>query len=508
MKYPYLKYLLGFTGLFVAIAGCDKSSTNPPIADPVCDLTIIYPKSIGENQPFPIVVEISDQNPRYSIWEWFEIECPGTSVLPEGFFVKRGRGSVTVSGGFNQDFSVDLASSYYNSNTNLQINIDTDADYRDFSGILSGDDLFWDSASVIRITADVSVPAGSKLVIAPGTRIELDHLVNITVEGEIEAAGNIEAPIYITSGNESQPWGEIDHQNSFGDYKYTFLINGGGDPNRSFGHSDSQPVIAGDNCSLTLDHVYIIDNPGKAFGLSGSEIQIEHSLVSRCDTGGEFAFTLVNISDSYFIDMPNGDDIEADDDNDGMYLLAPWSGGADTSLIENCVFVSGKDDAIDHNMANVLVSGCVIEDFDNEGVACSNDNFIEIYNTLVLGCEQGIEAGYGEPTVKVNHCTLLNNETGLRFGDWYNWGCFGNMTVKNTISHNNILHNVWNYDVQSNGPKAGAITILYSLVNEAEYDTCNGCVTGSPAFTADFLLQPESPGSGSADDGLDMGITQ
>lgn len=76
-------------------------------------------------------------------------------------------------------------------------------------------------------------------------------------------------------------------------------------------------------------------------------------MLSPCDTGGELAQTLVNLNHTYYLDMPNGDDIEVDDDNDCLYLLSPWSGGHDFSIIENCAFASGKDDGIDHNKANV-----------------------------------------------------------------------------------------------------------------------------------------------------------
>ena len=334
----------------------------------------------------------------------------------------------------------------------------------------------------------------------------MDYLVSLIIEGTIECTGLEDAPVLFTSVAAGQPWGEIDHQSATGQYSYTFFTNGGGDLSKPFGHSDSQPVIGGSNCNLTLDHVYIIDNPGKAMGLNQSVLNMQHSLISRCDTGGELAQTLVNLNNTYYLDMPNGDDFDSDDDNDCLYLLSPWSGGSGMSIIENCVFASGKDDGIDHNKANVYVNDCVIEDFDNEGIACSNENYIEIHNTLILGWEQGIEAGYGNPAVMVDHCTLIGNETGLRFGDWYDWGCSGTMTVKNTVVYNSALHNVLNFDVLSKGPVLGAISLTYSMVNQTEYDSCLGCVTGVPVFSGDFLLSDDSPGIGGPDDGSDMGI--
>ena len=85
-------------------------------------------------------------------------------------------------------------------------------------------------------------------------------------------------------------------------------------------------------------------------------------------------------------------------------------------------------------------------------------------------------------------------------------GCRGNLKVTNTISYNNILHDVWNFDVLSNSPVPEAIDITYSIVNNDEYNGNIGCLTGSPEFTADFLLQDSSIGKNAGADNLDMGI--
>jgi hypothetical protein len=204
--------------------------------------------------------------------------------------------------------------------------------------------------------------------------------------------------------------------------------------------------------------------------------------------------------------MPNGDSIEVDDDNDGLYLFYAWCGGPDTSTVTNCVFASGKDDGLDHNGAILKISNCIFEDFDNEGIATSNLNCAVIYNCLVKACEQGIEAGFGSPNVFVNHCTLIGNETGLRFGDWYDWGCSGHLTAINTVVANSSLHNVWNFDVESGGPIPNALEITYSLVNESEYDSGAGCITGTAIFNDEYELMPNSPGYGAGADGMSMGI--
>ncbi|MBU1937011.1 right-handed parallel beta-helix repeat-containing protein, partial [bacterium] len=290
------------------------------------------------------------------------------------------------------------------------------------------------------------------------------------------------------------------------DYTYAFFTGGGGDESRQFGHSNSQPVLAGENCELMLDNVYIIDNPGKAMGFRTSEVDMTISLISRCDTGGELEETRLHFEDCYFLDIPNDNSIEVDDDNDALYVHYPWTNGEDRSVIRNCVFITGKDDGIDQNETDLLISGCIIEDFDNEGIAASTSGEVEVLNTLVLRCEQGIEAGYGSPQVFVNHCVCLENEIGVRFGDSYDWGCTGILNVTNSIVTGNSHHNVWNYDFLLGGPREGAISVTYSIVNQADYDDGEGCMTGVPQFTSDYRLQPDSPGSNAASDSLDMGL--
>jgi len=239
-------------------------------------------------------------------------------------------------------------------------------------------------------------------------------------------------------------------------------------------------------------------------GSHSSFISISGCVVSRCDTGGEFAVSTVNINNSYIIDIPNNDGTFQDDDNDGFYFNGAHPSG-EPSIIENSFFITGKDDAIDHNAGKLEIKNCWIENFAHEGIACSNSNWVNISNTLIKNCEQGIEAGYGTPDVTVDHCVMIDNEVGLRFGDGYDWGCNGSLRVTNSITYDNG-DNIKNYDFLTGGPVEDGILISYSITNDEEYNNYQGCLTGVPLFDENYQLLPESPGIRKANDQTDIGL--
>lgn len=493
----------------VLLAGCSDTGPvgGPPGEEPVQEgVDLIVPRRVPAGAPVPAVIRCRGENPRSGGWETFQLSAAEASLDPPETVVKRGWGSAKLTLGGSGEVTLQAMPPSGTGAVTAVIEIlGEEFPAREISGALSGAGLAWDSTAIIRLTGHTAVPAGAQLTIGPGTRVELEADVRLDVNGAVFCGGTAEAPVVFAPRRPDQPWGEVNHDQGRGDYTYTFFTGGGGDAGRSFGHSGSQPVLRGVSSFLRLDHVYFLDNPGKALGMVRSTLLMDDCLVSRCDTGGELVSTEAVIDRCAWIDIPSGDTVEVDDDNDALYLSG-YEEGANATLIANSVFVSGKDDGIDHNGAEVVVDNCVIEDFDNEGVAASNRNRIEITNTLILGCEQGIEAGYGSPEVVVNHCVIVGCDTGLRFGDWYDLGCTGTLDVLNTISDGNHIRNAWNYDLSLDGPREGAVTITYSIVNVAEYDGGEGCLTGDVSFDGEYLLLPDSPGIGAASDGLDMGL--
>ena len=375
---------------------------------------------------------------------------------------------------------------------------------KNYAGTIDTPTETWDDQFDRHITGDLRVSAGTELNIESGTRVLLDAGVNIFINGTLLVEGTQEKPVQFISKNWDSPWGGIEINNSVATLLFCFFVNGGADASRAFGHSQSQPVFKANSSEVSLTNCYLFDNVGKALGTDRSRLNLNNCLISRCDTGGEFHYSVVNIANTYVLDIPNDDGIFVDDDNDGFYFADVSSETEEPSRVENCFIITGKDDAIDHNKARLEINNCWLEDFMHEGVAGSSANWVRVYNTIAKNCEQGIEAGYGSPNVFVDHCVLVDNDVGLRFGDSYDWGCSGKMIVQNTIVFNN-KDNIYNFDLKTQSPVDSGIVISYSMTNDSEYDHYPFCITGIPEFDEDYYLSSDSPGKGMANDGADLG---
>lgn len=62
---------------------------------------------------------------------------------------------------------------------------------------------------------------------------------------------------------------------------------------------------------------------GKAFGAQQAHLGVALNgvLVARCDTGGEFVATPLHMHDSHVSEIPDGDGVRNDDDNDGVTTI-------------------------------------------------------------------------------------------------------------------------------------------------------------------------------------------
>ena len=130
--------------------------------------------------------------------------------------------------------------------------------------------------------------------------------------------------------------------------------------------------------------------------------------------------------DSHVLEIPDGDGIDDDDDNDGMYLHGNNGQihGGQAHIVSNSVWAVVQDDGIDHNNANVEFDRIWVLSAHHECIATSGHNggSVKLTRSVLAGCEQGIEAGYssnGWPSIAVESSLITANVIGIRYGDDY-----------------------------------------------------------------------------------------
>ncbi len=489
-------------------------SSSPTFGDKYAEL--VAPRTTRANEHLPFIIRIQDWADRPNTLYTAAVQLDNAAELNRiDYRVKKGMGSGSplVKATSNFDLTVsdpDLITEP------LNVEVLNDAfPSQEYSGALVGD-IVWDSSVERRITGDLTISANSSLTLLPGTRVLLGDKVNVRVMGRISALGTAEDPILFNAIDRATPWGGIELADATADFEYTFFTQGGADVSREFGHSNSQAVLRVERSTLTCDHCFLLNNVGKAFGSRASRLSIDHSVISDVDTGGEFMSSVTHVSNSWIKDISDGQRDFVDDDNDGFYFAGASSTG-EASRLENSIIIDTKDDGIDHNGAILEVVGSWVQGAFHEGIAGSRANTVNVADSVFVGHNQGIEAGYGAPEITVSQSVLYQNRqqidprtpitAGLRFGDGYDGrlGAYeGHIAADHVVLYENG-DNVRNYDGSIPGPKEGAIEVTRSLTNDVDVDGQAGNITGPPLFGPQMHLLRGSPGFTSGPDGLPIG---
>lgn len=463
---------------------------------------IVSPSTVSGEGTLPVIYTLFDDDGRLSKFYTSELQVQ-SSIFPAAptIMVNCGSGSASLDYVADNDFEITI------NGTSRVITVRQNWPTISYEGEITTSEV-WDDSIIRQITNDLVIAAGVTLTIGAGSKIVLDEDVNIIVHGQLIVHGTAESPVVFTNHAAGTAWGGIrlSHATTGSSFVHTIFTGGGGNEDYVFGHSNSQAVVFSIGTGLNFNNCYFIDNPGKGIGGVACQISITNSVFNRCDMGAEFQSCVVNIDDSHFSEIPDGDGIPEDDDNDCLYFYHYLNTMPDSpTVVSNSVFCIGEDDAIDHNEAKLIIENCFINGFENEGIAASAGNYVQVFNSLIMNCEQGIEAGYGSPEVFVDHCVVLNCDAGIRFGDWYNWGCTGQMHIENTILYNNA-DNVLNFDVLTQDSVANAIMISHSITNDDYYDNYPFCFAAIPLFLPNYYLQADSPGVGQGSGQCDIGL--
>ena len=363
-------------------------------------------------------------------------------------------------------------------------------------GTLAGTSTTW--SGVVRVTSDVTVPAGHTLTIESNTLVMIDGVASGTtandllVAGAIQSLGTEEHPVTITCSSPTLRWGQIRHNTSQPSlYRHTSITRAGRGTGE--GHTGTTPVIRPTNSRLVFENCNLTDlaelsgAPGKVSYARGSDLTFVNCLFQRARMGPEIEGTALACTNTWIMDM-NGPD-----DSDGIYPHGQSAGQQVT--FSGCVLAAGDDDGIDTLGAVVTVEDCILRDWasvveDAKAISVFN-GATHIRRCLIVDSTVGVSAkwsGGGTTVVTINDSTITRNLTNVLAQIKDNApGPFIDYRITNSV--------LWGNDsVQSDFAETN-FTIRYSLLSETWPG--EGNFVADPMFVnesaRDFRLRPYSP---------------
>jgi hypothetical protein len=333
--------------------------------------------------------------------------------------------------------------------TNLPIGIEATTDWTSISGSLSGN-VTWPAGSRIAVTNKLTIPAGSTLTIGEGSIVRLASRVAIKLDGTLAIAGTRERPVIFMPANRAQPWGGflLELNSSQLTATATIFTGSGAEPNwfgangRPGSHRKEQALFYCTNApSLTLTDCAAISLAGQlGHSVNGGVFTLDHFLMQRCTSGGEFTGSSWSVNDSAFIECPDDSANFVDGDNDALYFVNGTHG------FTNTLIGWTKDDGVDSGgggSGTLNFQSCWFESTFHEGNSLSaTGKNVTHRDGVFLNCGQALEAGYDGPNGVLIHCLSTANLIGGRLGDNYDWTYNGSLRVTNSLVLYN-LRDVW-----------------------------------------------------------------
>lgn len=478
--------------LYLGIAIHSPSSIGQELKPAV----IIAPARLSSVLSLPVVVQVKTGQGTNdtSVSGSYALETDYAYFTSNQLSIKNGVGSILTTVEASNDFDISLDD--LSGGRKVLASISLPIAHHD-DAIVSGLEV-WTASEEHHVSGNLTVLSTGEIKIEAGTTIIMGEKSNMTVYGTVTAEGTQDKPITFIARNADTPWGGLEVRKGTGSFAFCFFVQGGADSLKCFGHSGSQPALKAYEGELTVSECYFFDNIGKAIGGYNSVIDLKSSLVSRCDTGGEFINCSISVTDSYFTDIPSEDDSRVDDDNDFLYFNGVYPGTEEPVLVRDCFFVNGYDDGIDILASSVNITNNVFFGLADKAISIGGAaKNVTISRNVIAGTNIAV-AVKDESVALIDHSTIDDTETGVSAyvkGEFAQAG--GTVIVTNSIlsrCHSAVL----NYDSQS------SITVQYTL-SDSELLTGTGNVTGEPLFVSvqdrNYHLQMGSPAIDAGDPG-------
>jgi hypothetical protein len=295
------------------------------------------------------------------------------------------------------------------------------------SGSLTGANTW---SGLVRVTGDVTVPAGASLTIAAGAHILMagtsgggdtggaDLIVN---GGTLSIGGTAAQPVSITADSSANRWGQI-LLNGAQPTVASFLLMSRGGHAPGVGHTGRGPLWRLTGSHLTFNDSACGDGPAKALYSSGTcDFVMQRSLMARMITGPETEDgTSILIEDSNIQEiLPNyrESNAAAPDDEDCLYV---HNGSGRPVNVRRTVFARCGDDVFDCLGGPINVEDSILREGWDKGMSLLN-NTLTITRTLIVDCDKAIVPKSQNATVNtttVSRCTIFSENHNTTLAPW------------------------------------------------------------------------------------------
>ena len=353
------------------------------------------------------------------------VSTPGVIISTTRVRLRNGMGSALVTFAGSGDFN--LSATLGGLETTRRLATLANEPVTTAGGTLPAGQTVW--SGVVRVTSDVTVPAGSTLTILSNTLVLMEGVASGTtandflVAGAINSLGTEDMPVTITCVSAALRWGQIRHNTSQPAlYRHTIITRAGRAAGEG-GHTGTGPVIRPTNSRITFDSCSLTDHadaqtgtPGKIALANGSDLTFINCLFQRARMGPEVSGTALLCTNTWIMDM-NGPD-----DSDGIYIHDQAAG--QQVLFSGCVIAAGDDDGIDTLGSVITVENCILRDWasvveDAKAISALN-GAVHVRRCLIVDSTVGIAAKSGGTApsttpvlVTIDHSTLSGNATNV-----------------------------------------------------------------------------------------------